>query len=732
MKQIFCVSFFLFVLSLSPLVQAQQSSSITLEDIWLKGAYQPDYLYGLNWMQDSKYYTAMSYNEDTEKVDLIQYYTQTGDPVKTLLKGSDLVLTDGNVVEIEDYQMSSNESLILIGASIEPIYRRSSIGQYYLYNLSSQKMSAISTDKILNPAFSPDNSKIAYVKDNDLYYYDIKTSTEVRVSHDGKKNFIINGAADWVYEEEFEFTKAFFWSPDSKFLAYYRFDETEVKEYSMQLWGALYPVDYKFKYPKAGEKNAVVQIKVYNLQKKNTVNMDLGSETDQYIPRLMWTQSSDILSVQRMNRLQNHLEILHYDVKTGKGKLVYEEKNNTYIEIRDDLTYLKNGTQFIISSEKSGFRHFYKVNIADRALKPLTKGNFECTDLVGVDEELGLLYFLSNESSVMEQQLYSISLDGKQKKQLTVRKGFHEVEISADKKFYIDYFSTIGSPYEISVHALPAGTNIKQLVDNADLTDKLNELRLSQTEFVKIETTGKTTLNGYIIKPKNFDSKKKYPVLVTVYGGPGHQSVLNQWGGANYLWYQMLAENGIVVVGVDNRGTGGRGEKFKKVTYGNLGKYEVEDVIETAKYLGKLDYVDKSRIGIFGWSFGGYLSSLAITVGAEVYKLAIAVAPVTSWRFYDTIYTERFLGLPENNQSGYDDNSPISHASKLQGKYLLIHGTADDNVHLQNSMEMQRALIQANKQFDVFYYPDKNHGIYGGVTRYHLYKKMTEYLLNNL
>lgn len=732
MNNIFYIRFILVFLSLPFFVQAQQNSSISLEDIWLKGAYQPDYLYGLNWMKDSQFYTALSYNQETDKADLVQYNTQTGEPVKTLINGSDLNLSDGNSIEIEEYQISSNQNLALLGTSIEPIYRRSSLGQYYLYNLSNQKLTPVASDKILNPSFSPDDSKIAYVKDNDLYYLDINTLKETRITSDGKKNAIINGAADWVYEEEFEFTKAFFWSPDSKSVAFYRFDESDVKEYSMQVWGALYPVDYKFKYPKAGEMNAVVQIKVYNLEKKNTVNLDLGSETDQYIPRVMWTQSASTLSVQRMNRLQNHLEILHFDVQSGKGKLVYEEKNNTYIEVRDDLTYLKNGTHFIISNEKSGFRHFYKVSIADKSMKPLTKGNFECTELAGVDEERNLLYFLSHENSVLEQQLYSISLDGKQKKQLTSGKGYHDVELSADKKFYIDYYSTAGSPYEISVCLASNGTLVKQLVDNSDLVSKLKGLQLSHAEFIKIETTGKTSLNGYIIKPKNFDSKKKYPVLVTVYGGPGHQTVLNQWGGANYLWYQMLAENGIIIVGVDNRGTGGRGEKFKKITYGNLGKYEVEDVIETANYLGRLEYIDKSRIGIFGWSFGGYLSSLAITIGADVYKLAIAVAPVTSWRFYDTIYTERFLGLPENNSAGYDENSPLSHAAKLKGKYLLIHGTADDNVHLQNAMEMQRALIQANKQYDVFYYPDKNHGIYGGVTRYHLYKKMTDYLLENL
>jgi dipeptidyl-peptidase-4 len=732
MKHIFYISFVLLFFPFT-FVLGQQNPAISLEDIWLKGTYQPNYLYGLNWMKNSDYYTALSYNRETEKVDIIQFETKTGNSIKTLLKGSDLVLPNGSIVDIEDYQLSSDEKQLLVGTAIEPVYRRSSLGIYYLYNLGTQEITAISTEKILNPAFAPDNSKLAYVKDNDLYYFDLKLLSEVRVTFDGMKNSIINGAADWVYEEEFEFTKAFFWSPDSKFLAFYRFDESEVKEYSMQVWGDLYPVDYKFKYPKAGEKNAVVQIKVFNLQNKKTTNLDLGSETDQYIPRVMWTQSSNIVSVQRLNRLQNHFEIIHYNAHTGgKGDVVYEEKNNTYIEIRDDLTYLKNGSHFIITSEKSGFRHFYKVDLASKQVKPLTKGGFECNELVGLDEEKNLLYFLSNESSVLEQQLYSLSLDGKQKKQLTSRKGFHEVELSQDKNFFIDYYTTSDSPYSISVHALPSGAKVKQLVDNASLVEKLSGLRLSQTEFIKIETSNKITLNGYIIKPKNFDSKKKYPVLVTVYGGPGYQTVLNKWGGANYLWYQMLAENGIVVVGVDNRGTGGRGEKFKKETYGNLGKLETEDIIEVAKYLGKIDYIDQSRIGIFGWSFGGYLSSLAITLGADVYKLAIAVAPVTSWRFYDTIYTERFLGLPENNPSGYDDNSPISHADKLKGKYLLIHGTADDNVHVQNAVEMQRALIEANKQFDVFYYPDKNHSIFGGVTRYHLYKKMTDYLLNNL
>lgn len=683
-------------------------------------------------MQDSRFYTAQKYDRENNLVDLEKYSVLSGEKVSTLVRGVNLKDAQGNPVMMEEYHFSQDESKLLIGTAIEQVYRRSSIGLYYIYDLPSGKLTKISDQKLLNPSFSPDNNKVAYVKDNDLYYFDILKGKEIRISDDGKKNFIINGAADWVYEEEFEFTKAYFWSPDSEYIAYYRFDESDVKEYNMQLWNALYPEDYKFKYPKAGEKNSVVAIKVYELKTGKSKTLDIGKDKEQYIPRVQWTKESSELCVRRMNRLQNHLEILVYDLKKENSRLIYEEKNHTYIEIKDDLVFLDDKKHFVFSSEKDGYRHFYKGDLKSGKIAQVTKGKFEVIELAGIEESNSLLYFTSNEESVFEKHLYSISLNGGKKEKLTEKEGYHEVELSPDQKFFIDYFSDLDTPYEISVFELPGGKLVKSLVDNVALENSLSAQGVKKPQFFDFKTSDGSKINGWMIMPSNFESGKKYPVLVTVYGGPGYQTVLNQWGGSNYLWYQMLAQQGYIVVSIDNRGTGGRGTDFKKMTYGKLGKFESEDLIEAAKYLSDLDYIDGGRIGIFGWSFGGYMSSLAITLGADFYKLAIAVAPVTSWRFYDTIYTERYLGLPDDNSEGYDEFSPLTHAAALKGDYLLIHGTADDNVHLQNAIEMQKALIEANKQFDVFYYPDRNHGIYGGVTRYHLFKKMTDYIIEKL
>lgn len=707
------------------------SQSLTLEDIWLKGAYRPDFVYGLNWLQDSRYYTALEYNPVSKAVDIIKYSVQTGKPVSTILLGSGLS-ADGEILSIEGYSFSPDERMILLETEKEPIYRRSALATYYLYNLKTGKLVAISNKKLLNPTFSPDGRFLAYVRENNLFVYDIERGREVPLTRDGRKNEIINGASDWVYEEEFEFTRAFFWSPDSKRIAYYRFDEREVKEYTMQIWGELYPENYTFKYPKAGEKNSEVTIWVYNLEDSLSKPLNLKKNSDEYIPRVQWTRDADVLSVQRLNRLQNHLELIHVDVNRNESTVVYEETSDTYVEVRDDLIYLNDNKYFVITSEKNGFRHIYKVSMDGSQIYPLTSGEYEVQELAGVDEKRGILYYLSNEVSVLEKHLYAVHMDGKNKKQLTTDKGCHDISLSPDGHYFLDYYSSTSTPYQITLYKLPEKKPVRTIVDNKTLKERMTSAGFVPVEFVAFMTEDSISLNAWMIKPRNFDPAVKYPVLVSVYGGPGHQTVLNQWGGNNYLWYQMLAANGYIIMGVDNRGTGGRGVDFKKQTYGRLGKLEAEDMIQTAKYLQSLLYVDRSRLGIFGWSFGGYLSSLAITLGADYYKVAIAVAPVTSWRFYDTIYTERFLGLPDDNPAGYDENSPLTHAALLKGRYLLIHGTADDNVHLQNAIEMQRKLILAGKHADVFYYPDKNHSIYGGNTRYHLYQIMTNYLNDHL
>jgi dipeptidyl-peptidase-4 len=560
---------------------------------------------------------------------------------------------------------------------------------------------------------------------------DLISGKEDAITKDGKQNEIINGATDWVYEEEFALSQAFFWSPDGSKIAYLRFDERKVMEYNMQTYGNLYPGLYTFKYPKAGEDNSMVNVFVYDAKLGKSVKMQTGDNKDQYIPRIQWTSKGAELCVTRLNRHQNHLELLLANPLNGEVKTMLEEKSETYIDVHDNLQFLQDGKRFIWSSELGGFNHLYLYGMDGKRINAITSGNFDVTEFYGINENTGLVYFQAANPTPMDRSLFTAKLNGKGQKNLLPVNGHQSPEFSSDFSFFILNQSNANAPSDYSLYS-GDGKLIRTLESNKTLKDKLAEYTLSPKTFFNFTTKQGTVLNGWMIKPSNFDATKKYPVFMTVYGGPGHNTVENAWEGSNYLWYQLLAQKGYIVVSVDNRGTGNRGEAFKKSTYKQLGKLETEDQMEAAAYLASQSYVDAARIGIQGWSYGGYMSSLCITKGADLFKMAIAVAPVTNWRFYDSIYTERFMQTPAENESGYDDNSPINHVGRLKGKYLLIHGTGDDNVHFQNSVEMVTALVKANKQFDSEFYPDKNHGIYGGNTRLHLYTKMTNYILNNL
>ena len=460
--------------------------------------------------------------------------------------------------------------------------------------------------------------------------------------------------------------------------------------------------------------------------------MDTGRETDIYLPRLKWTQNPNLVSIQKLNRLQNNLELLHADATTGKSTVVLKEIDPAYVDITDDLTYLDNGKNFIFTSEKDGFNHLYLYNLNGKLIRQITQGNWEVSSFTGYDEKKDVLYYLSTEVSPLDRHLYSISSTGKNKKRLTTAAGTHTINMSNDFQYYLDYHSAANVPAKVSLHTAKDGKLIKVLENNQALQDKLAQYQIAKQEFFSFKTAEGTQLNGWMIKPVNFDASKKYPVLMFVYGGPGSQQVTNSWGGSNYLWYQTLANKGLIIACIDNRGTGGRGAAFKKITYANLGKLETEDQIAGAKYLGTQNYIDKNRIGIWGHSYGGYMTLLALTKGNGTFRAGIAVAPVTNWRFYDSIYTERYLKTPQENAAGYDTNSPLFFADKLQGELLLIHGTGDDNVHFQNSVAMQDALISANKQFESFYYPNRNHSVAGGPTLLHRFTMMTDFLERNL
>lgn len=723
MIRLFLFTLFAFMFGGS-LVNAQQKT-VSLEDVFKNGTFNQKSVYGINWMKDGQYYSSLI-NEGYPKV--VKINIANGQQEQVLIDGQQLGINFSN------YSFNNDETKALLASEVESIYRRSSKGIYHVLDLKSGNVQQLlNGEKISYATLSPDNTKVAFVKDNNLYFVELSSNKVHQVTHDGKWNHIINGAADWVYEEEFSMAQAFEWSPDGKKIAFLRFDETEVREFNMQLWGDLYPKDYKFKYPKAGEKNAVVSIHIHDLEGDKTLQIDAGTEKDIYLPRIYWAGNSEVLAFIRLNRLQNKMDLLHADAVTGHSRLVVEESASTYVDLNynDNLQYLKDGKGFIRTSEQDGYKHIYHHDMEGKLIRQITAGNWEVTDLIGLDENSNTLYYLSTEMSPLERNLYAIKLNGKKKELLTPAKGTHSINMSKDFKYYIDYYSTANTPLVVSLNT-STGKQIKVLEDNQGLKERMAEFAMTTKEFFQFDTVDGTLLYGYMIKPADFDESKQYPVLMYVYGGPGSQTVTNAWGGSRDFWHHHLAAEGYIVASIDNRGTGARGKAFKHLTYANLGKIETEDQIAGAKYLGALPYVDRTRIGIWGWSYGGYMSSLSLMVGNDVFKTAIAVAPVTTWRYYDTIYTERYLQTPQLNAAGYDDNSPITHVNKLKGNFLLVHGTGDDNVHYQNAVDLVNALISADKQFETFYYPNRNHGIYGGNTTWHLYSLMTDFIKRKL
>lgn len=706
-------------------LQAQERRSVTLEDIWKNNTFSSEHQEEVNWFKNGSLYSAM----DGGNVSV--YDITTGQKVRTLIDAKNLKI-DTTSLDIQNYTLSPAEDQVLIESGIEMIYRHSSRAFFYLLNLSTQKLTAIKPGKKISlTTFSPDGKKVAYTYQNNLYIYDIASAKETAVTATGKQNEIIHGSSDWVYEEEFSFWKAFDWSPDSKKLAFMSFDERQVPTYNMQMWGGLYPKDYTFKYPKAGEKNSKVDVSVYDLETAKTLELEEGSQNDQYIARMMWTKNSNLLSLRRLNRLQNQLELLHVDATNGKVQVVMTETSKTYVDINDDLKYLANGKEFIWSSEGNGYQHLYRYSMDGKLIAPITSGNWEVTQFLGIDEKAGLAYFMSTEDGSTQRQLYSIKLSGKDKKKLSIGVGTHHVSFNPSFTYFIDSYGSAAKPTQAGLYQAN-GKLVKLLKTNEKLTKTLENYTISPKVFSEITAANGVKMNSWMIKPLNFDPSKKYPVLMFCYGGPGHQTVTDAWDSRDFFWYQMLAAKGYIIVSVDNRGTGGKGADFKKATYAELGKLECEDQIAAARYFATQPFVDASRIGIWGWSFGGYLTSLCMTKGADIFKTGVAVAPVTNWRFYDSIYTERFLKLPQDNASGYDQNSPVTFADKLKGNYLLVHGTGDDNVHFQNAVSMVNALVKANKKFDSFYYPNRNHGIYGGTTRLHLYTMMTDFITEKL
>jgi len=698
------------------------TKEITLEKIW-DGTFSTKRMNALNSM-NGDFYSLLNYDKATKSSTVDKYNYKTLEKVETIVSSENLEDLNG----FSSYSFNNDETKLILGTNFNQIYRRSFTGTFYAYDVASKQLTLIGTD-IQEPTFSPDNLKIAYAKNNNLFIKDFGSNSIIQITNDGKKNRIINGITDWVYEEEFGFVKAFEWSNDSKSIAFLRFDEENVPTFSMDIVGSeLYPTQQVFKYPKAGEENAKVSLHIYDLDGKNTNNINLGDY--EYIPRIKWSNKDEILIATTLNRHQNDLKLFKVNSTNTNTTLLLNETDDAYVDINDNLTFLDDNS-FIWTSEKDGFNHIYHYDFNGKLINQITKGNWEVTNYYGFQPKTNTIFYQSVENGSINRGVYSIKINGKNKKLLSEKSGTNSASFSKNMNYFINTYSTSASAPTYSLYS-GEGKMIKTIVENSELTNELASYKMSEKKFSTINING-NDLNMWMIKPVDFDATKKYPLLMFQYSGPGSQQVANNWNASNDYWHNMLAQKGMIVVCIDGRGTGLKGRDFKKVTQKELGKFEVEDQIAAAKELGNKSFIDKEKIAIWGWSYGGFMSSNCILKGNDVFSTAIAVAPVTSWRFYDSVYTERYMQTPQENASGYDDNSPINYAEKLKGNYLLVHGTGDDNVHVQNSYRMIDALITANKQFDMFIVPDKAHGIYKGENmRLNLYTKMTNFLEKHL
>ncbi|GAB2779806.1 S9 family peptidase [Salinimicrobium soli] len=716
---------FAFLLTATSLVSAQKKE-ITLDEIW-NGTFRQEYLQSLQSLNNGKEYVILNFDRATRTSTIDVYSYESGEKTRTILSSANLP----EIAYFTDFQFNDTETKLILGTELESIYRHSTRGIFYVYDLQSKELQKISEHKIQEPTLSPDGKKVAFVLDNNILIKELASGEFTKVTEDGEKNKIINGITDWVYEEEFSFVKAFHWNPTGEKIAYLKFDESEVPEFSMDIYGQdLYPSKTTFKYPKAGEKNSEVSLHLYDVAKGENSAVELGDYSDFYIPRIKWTNNPEVLSAQVLNRHQNVLDLLFVSAKENSVKVVLNETDDAYVDVTDNLTFLDNNS-FIWTSEKDGWNHIYLYNKEGKLLKQVTDGNWDVTNYYGLDPKTKTVFYQSTENGSINRDVFSIGTNGKHKKQLTEKTGQNSADFSADFTYFINSFTSATTPYEFTLHLAKNGKLLRKIKDNTALLNKIADYTFTSKEFSTISVNG-NDLNMWMMKPPKFDASLEYPLFMVQYSGPGSQTVSNSFYSSNDYWFQLLANKGYVVVAVDPRGTGYKGSNFKKITQNELGKYEVADLIQAARQLGELDYIDQDNMGIWGWSYGGFMASNAILKGNDVFKMAIAVAPVTSWRFYDSIYTERYMDTPQENPSGYDENSPLNHVEKLKGDLLIVHGTGDDNVHVQNSMRMIEALIQANKQFDWAIYPDKNHGIYGGNTRLHLFTLMTNFIEDHL
>ncbi len=729
-----------FILTLIPggihTMHAQPRQKLTLNDIFVSDKFRGKTIEDLQWLPDGSAFTFTRKSEENGAADIYRHQVKTGQ--ETLVLKSGELQYQGAAVEISDYQATGMQNFLLLTGKKKKIWRRSFTAPHYLYNMKTKKLIALAKNDpgLQTVALSPEGKWVAYVKNNNLYVAEVENGESRQLTFDGSED-ILNGVFDWVYEEEFGRADAYRWSPDGQKIAFWRTDQARVKTFFLLDELPRYSAPEPMKYPKVGEQNAIVKIGVVDITTGKTAWMDIGENEDIYIPRIDWTNSSRTLAIQRLNRKQNQLELLLAGADSGGSRVILTDADPAWVSVTNDFIFLKLSDRFVWTSEKSGYRHVYLSDYSGREIAQLTRGDWEVSSVIGVDEKEGWVYFYGRKDSPIEQHIYRVSLAGQNLQRISPAPlTWHRADFSPDFRHYVAFSSDARTPTQVSL-CNSDGSLARMLEENQ--IPALAEYGIVYPEFLTITASDGAQLNAWMMKPADFDPAKKYPVIVYGYGGPGSQTVTNQWAGGEAfrslqrtLWHQFMTEKGYIIFSLDNRGAGGRGKAFKNLAYGDISKWAVQDQIEGAKYLAGLPYVDASRIGFWGWSGGGYLTCMVLTRGAEYFVAGIAVAPVTDFRNYDTIWTERYMGLLSENRDGYEAANVLNYADLLKGKLLLIHGGGDDNVHPQNTMQLAEALIAQNKQFDMMLYPNRNHGIGGGNASRHLYALMVRYFEENL
>jgi dipeptidyl-peptidase-4 len=693
------------------------------------------------WLGDGSAYTTLEAPADSGKGrDLVQYDTRSG--ARTVLVTAKALVPPGDSapLAIEGYAWSPDLGTVLIFTNSQPVWRTNTRGDYWAFQRATGRLHKLGgpaqPSTLMFAKFSPDGRRVGYVRENDLYVEDLATGALTQLTSDGSRT-MINGTFDWVYEEELGLQDGWRWSPDGASIAYWQLNADEVRDFDLiDNTDSLYSFTKPIQYPKAGQANSAARIGVVPAAGGSTRWLEIaGDPRNNYLARMDWAGNSTEIWVQRLNRLQNTNELLIGDARTGAVQTVFVDRDSAWVETVDDFTWLDGGKRFLWTSERDGWMHAYSVSRDGADVRLITPGAFDVLGVAAVDVKGGWLYYTASPDNPAQRYLYRTRLDGTGRAaRLTpaMETGVHSYNASPNAAYALHMQSAFGVPWSTELVALPSHQALRVLAANTTLKERVAELRLGPAEFFKVDIGGGVVLNGWIMKPPGFDSTRSYPVLFYVYGGPGSQTVMDSWGGSTWLWHAMLTQQGYLVASVDNRGTGARGRDFRKVIYGQMGVIETQDQAAAARAIGRWSYVDSTRIGIWGWSYGGFMTLNTLFQANEVYSMGVAVAPVTHWKYYDNIYTERYNGLPQENAAGYDRGSPLSYADKLTGRLLVVHGTGDDNVHYQNTEALQNALVRANKQYTMMSYPNRNHGIFGGNTTRHLRTLLTDYIHQNL